>query len=105
MSERHEQQSNTATIERPKVKRPRLYKVLLHNDNYTTMEFVVQVLMEVFAKSASESTQIMLHIHHKGVGLCGLFTYDVAETKVQQVTHRARKSSYPLRCTMEPADE
>ena len=88
--------------ERASTKRPRLYKVLLHNDDYTTMEFVVFVLVELFNKSNTEATQIMLHVHTKGVGVCGVFPYDHAESKVNQVVQLAREQGHPLRCTMEP---
>ena len=88
--------------ERQKTKKPKLYKVLLHNDDYTTMEFVVYVLMELFHKSRTEATQIMLYVHTKGIGVCGVYTFDVAQTKVQQVTDNAREHGHPLMCTMEP---
>ena len=87
--------------ERPKVERPRRYLVVLHNDDYTTMEFVVLVLEKFFSKSREEATQIMLHVHRRGVGVCGVFTYEVAETKVTQVTEYARRNQHPLRCTLE----
>ncbi|MBI4864738.1 MAG: ATP-dependent Clp protease adapter ClpS [Candidatus Riflebacteria bacterium] len=92
-----------ATAKREKVKRPRLYKVLLHNDDYTTMEFVIQVLMQFFQKDHTEATQIMLNVHYKGIGVCGLYTREIAETKVGQVNDHARKSGYPLQCSMEVA--
>jgi ATP-dependent Clp protease adaptor protein ClpS len=76
--------------------------VLLHNDDFTTMEFVVMVLMEIFNKSRTEATHIMLYVHTKGVGLAGVFARDVAETKVQQVVDTAREQGHPLMCTMEP---
>lgn len=82
---------------------PPMYKVLLHNDDYTTMEFVVHVLMLIFRKSVEESTQIMLNVHRKGVGLCGVFPFEVAETKVTAVTRLARENGHPLKCTMEKA--
>jgi ATP-dependent Clp protease adaptor protein ClpS len=85
------------------LKEPPLYKVLLHNDDYTTMEFVVHVLMLVFHKSVEQATQIMLNVHKRGIGLCGLFTYEVAETKVETVTRLARENGHPLKCTMEKA--
>ncbi|KJS32188.1 MAG: Clp protease ClpS [Desulfatitalea sp. BRH_c12] len=85
------------------LKEPPLYKVLLHNDDYTTMEFVVHVLMLVFHKSVEQATQIMLNVHKRGTGLCGLFTYEVAETKVETVTRLARENGHPLKCTMEKA--
>ncbi len=86
---------------RPKTKRPRLFKVLLLNDDYTPMEFVVHVLERFFGKDMEEATEIMLHVHHKGVGICGVYTYEVAETKVTQVTDFSRKHQHPLQCTME----
>ncbi len=86
-----------------KLKVPPLYKVLLHNDDYTTMEFVVQVLQTVFHKAPAEATQIMLHIHRLGIGVAGVYTHEVAETKVTVVEAMARKHEYPLKCTMEEA--
>jgi ATP-dependent Clp protease adaptor protein ClpS len=80
---------------------PAMYKVLLHNDDYTTMEFVVQVLQAVFHRSITEATQIMLHIHRSGIGVAGVYTYEVAETKVAFVEALAKKNEYPLLCTME----
>ncbi len=85
------------------VKEPSMYKVLLHNDDYTTMEFVVHVLMLIFHKSVEEATRIMLSVHHKGIGMCGVYTYEVAEIKVETVTRLARQQGHPLKCTMEKA--
>jgi ATP-dependent Clp protease adaptor protein ClpS len=82
---------------------PPMFKVLLHNDDYTTMEFVVEILQKVFYKSPAEATRIMLLVHKSGVGVCGVFTVDIAETKVQIVHHLARESGFPLRCSMEEA--
>ncbi|NLI34570.1 MAG: ATP-dependent Clp protease adapter ClpS [Deltaproteobacteria bacterium] len=82
---------------------PRLYKVLLHNDDYTTMEFVVEILQRVFHKSPVEATQIMLNVHKRGIGVCGIFTAEVAETKVEMVHHLAKKNGFPLQCSMEEA--
>jgi ATP-dependent Clp protease adaptor protein ClpS len=90
-----------ATKTRPKTKKPSLYKVLLLNDDYTPMEFVVHVLEKYFSKGREEATRIMLHVHHKGVGVCGVFTYEVAETKVTQVMDFSRQHGHPLQCTME----
>jgi len=86
-----------------KLKKPPLYKVLLHNDDYTTKEFVVQVLQYVFHKEPTEAVQIMLHVHRKGIGVAGVFPYEVAETKVSLVESLARQNEYPLKCTMEEA--
>ncbi|WP_428033039.1 ATP-dependent Clp protease adapter ClpS [Ancylobacter sp.] len=93
----------TAVITRTKtqVKRPNLYRVLLVNDDYTPMEFVVHILEHFFSKNREEATQIMLHVHQHGVGECGIFTYEVAETKVTQVMDFARKHQHPLQCVME----
>ena len=86
---------------RPKTQKPSLYKVLLLNDDYTPMEFVIHVLEKFFGKNREEATDIMLHVHRRGMGLCGIYTYEVAETKVQQVMDYARASEHPLQCTME----
>lgn len=86
----------------PKVQRPRLYKVLLLNDDFTPMEFVVVLIERIFHKNREEATQIMLHVHQKGVGVCGIFTREVAETKVRQVLGFAKERQHPLQCTMEP---
>src|SRR6185436_9715482 len=86
---------------RTKTKKPSMYKVLMLNDDYTPMEFVVHVLERFFSKSREEATQIMLHVHRRGVGICGVFTYEVAETKVAQVTEFARRHEHPLQCTLE----
>lgn len=82
---------------------PPMYKVLLHNDDYTTMDFVVEILQKVFNKSHSEAVRIMLNVHHNGIGVCGIYPAEVAETKVAMVHHLARQNGYPLRCSMEEA--
>jgi len=82
---------------------PKMYRVILHNDHYTTMEFVIEVLMKVFYKQAAEATKIMLDVHKKGAGMCGVYTYDIASTKVFQVQHMARQREYPLKCSLEEA--
>ena len=87
--------------EQDKVQEPGYYKVILHNDNYTTMDFVVSVIREVFHKSVPEANRIMLDVHKKGRGIVGEYTYDIAATKVTQVEHKASKAGFPLRCTME----
>ena len=89
------------TKTRPKTKKPSLYKVLLLNDDYTPMEFVVHVLERFFSKPREEAVQIMLHVHRHGVGICGVYTFEVAETKVAQVIELARRHQHPLQCTME----
>ena len=86
---------------RPKTQKPSMYKVLLLNDDYTPMEFVVHVLESIFQKSRQEATDIMLHVHRRGVGVCGIFTFEVAETKVAQVMDFARANEQPLQCVME----
>ena len=86
---------------RTKTKKPSMYKVLMLNDDYTPMEFVIHVLEQFFSKNQDEATQIMLHVHQKGVGVCGVFTYEVAETKVNQTMDMARQHQHPLQCTIE----
>jgi ATP-dependent Clp protease adaptor protein ClpS len=95
--------NGTAVITRTRTqtKRPSMYRVLLLNDDYTPMEFVILVLQSYFNKNPEEATQIMLHVHHHGVGECGVFTYEIAETKVAQVMDHARKNQHPLQCIME----
>ena len=93
--------TGTITRTRTKTKKPSMYKVLLLNDDYTPMEFVVHVLQRFFSKNAEDATKIMLHVHQNGVGICGVFTYEVAETKVSQVMDLARQHDHPLQCTME----
>ena len=88
---------------REEVATPSLFKVLMHNDDYTTMEFVVEVLQEIFRKSSTEAEKIMLTIHFQGVGHCGTFPYAIAETKADQARLKARKAGFPLRCTLEEA--
>jgi ATP-dependent Clp protease adaptor protein ClpS len=86
---------------RPKTRKPAMYKVLMLNDDYTPMEFVVHVLERFFQKNREEATRIMLHVHRRGVGVCGVYTYEVAETKVTQVMDLARQNQHPLQCTIE----
>jgi ATP-dependent Clp protease adaptor protein ClpS len=89
------------TRTRTQTKRPNMYRVLLLNDDYTPMEFVIAILQAFFNKNPEEATQIMLHVHNNGVGECGVYTYEVAETKVAQVMDHARKNQHPLQCIME----
>jgi ATP-dependent Clp protease adaptor protein ClpS len=86
---------------KPKLKRPPLYKVIILNDDYTPMEFVVQVLETFFAMNREKATRVMLHVHTRGMGVCGVFTKDIAETKVSQVNDFSRSNQHPLLCTME----
>lgn len=88
---------------KPQLKQPPLYKVILLNDDYTPMDFVVSVLQVFFNMELEQATQIMLNVHHRGVGVCGIYTQDIAETKVQQVNEYARSHQHPLLCTMEEA--
>lgn len=80
---------------------PKMYRVILHNDHYTTMEFVVEVLVKVFYKPASEAAKIMLDVHKKGKGMCGVYTFDIAASKVSRVHHMARQREFPLKCSLE----
>ena len=89
------------TKTKPQTKRPNLYRVLILNDDYTPMEFVVHVLERFFGRDHEAATRIMLHVHHHGIGECGIYTYEVAETKVTQVMDFARKHQHPLQCVME----
>ena len=90
---------------RPRLKRPPLYRVLLLNDDYTTMEFVVKVLQAIFHHPEEKAAQIMLHVHQRGAGICGVYTREIAESKVEQVIQYAQQNQHPLQCTMEPDDD
>jgi len=94
-------QTGIITRTKPRTQRPSMYKVLILNDDYTPMEFVVHVLERFFNKNHEEATQIMLHVHRKGVGICGVYPYEIAETKVNHVVDFARKHEHPLQCTLE----
>ena len=96
-----EGRTGALTLTRTRTKKPSMYKVLMLNDDYTPMEFVVDVLQHIFQKTREEATQVMLHVHQKGVGVCGVYTYEVAETKVTQTVDYARKNQHPLQCTLE----
>ena len=93
--------TSVVTESKPKTKKPSMYKVLLLNDDYTPMEFVVAVLERIFHKNHDDATQIMLHVHQRGLGVCGVYPFDVAETKVTQVLDLAQRQQHPLQCTME----
>lgn len=97
-----DEQSGVATVRKEKLQAPRMYKVLMHNDDYTTMEFVVLVLQKFFNKNTNDAHTIMLEIHTKGFGICGIYTYEVAESKVAKVTKYARENGHPLKCSTEP---
>jgi len=96
-------QDSVATEDLVEIKEPRLYKVLLHNDDYTSMEFVISVLETVFNKSTPDATQIMLNVHHEGRGIAGVYTREISETKISAVHQLAEKNGFPLRCSMEVA--
>ncbi len=100
---RNDGDTNTGILveTKPKTKKPSMYKVLMLNDDYTPMEFVVHVLERFFGMSHERATQVMLHVHRRGVGVCGVFPYEVAETKVTQVMDFARRHQHPLQCTLE----
>ena len=100
-----QRQSGDQVLEktRPKTKRPQLFKVILHNDDYTTMQFVVDVLESIFQKSPAEAHRIMMHVHTRGLGVCGLYSHEIAETKVALVHDSAREHGFPLRASLEEA--
>ena len=97
-----DQQEAVITQKKKKVERPNLYKVILHNDHYTTMEFVVAVLVNIFHHEHSKAFQVMMHVHKKGEGVAGIYTYEIAETKAHKVINLAREMNFPLRCSVEP---
>jgi ATP-dependent Clp protease adaptor protein ClpS len=101
-NQEHEDEGGTSTIIKPKIQLPKKYKVLLHNDDYTTMEFVIFILQTVFHKTVEEAEQIMLEVHKKGIGLCGIYTFEIAESKAKKVERLAKEHSHPLMCTIEP---
>lgn len=102
MSKRRDGDSDVQTRTKPKVDIPPKYKVLIHNDDYTSMEFVVWILTAVFHHSEASATRVMLHVHRTGIGVAGIYTRDIAETRVEQVLKYAREAGHPLQCTMEP---
>lgn len=104
MSEKDPQYLDGPVVQeaKPKLRKPPFFKVILLNDDYTPMEFVVIILERFFHKNREEATRIMLHVHQKGIGVCGVFTWEVAETKVRQVLDFAKEHKHPLQCTLEP---
>ena len=100
---KHEQEGNVLEVQKTRLKPPPLYKVILLNDDYTPMEFVVMSLKRFFNMDLEQATRVMLHVHQKGVGVCGIFPYEIAETKVNQVMDFARQNQHPLQCTLEKA--
>ena len=99
---RWEEEGDVATETKRKVKQPPLYKVLLHNDDFTTQEFVVKILMGIFHHPRELAFEIMMHVHQRGIGIAGLFPYETAEAKVSQVHSLARENDFPLKCSLEP---
>jgi ATP-dependent Clp protease adaptor protein ClpS len=99
-----EEESGIAVLERSKVQKPRMFKVLLHNDDYTTMEFVVHVLERFFKKVEQDAQRIMMEVHMNGIGACGVYTKEVAETKTAKVNDYAEKQGHPLKCSFEPCE-
>lgn len=104
MPDKFPQPGDQALIEeaKPRLQKPRMYKVILLNDDYTPMEFVVVILKRFFYKNREQATQIMLHVHTRGIGVCGVYTRDIAETKVKEVLNFANEKKHPLQCTLEP---
>ena len=98
-----DEERGVATKVRPKTKKPSMYRVLLMNDAHPPMEFVISILMGVFSKSPEEATKIMLNVHQSGIGTCGVYTFEIAETKVSQVMDAAKRNQHPLQCTLEKA--
>ena len=101
IANRPDDQTGVITKSRSETKKPSMYKVLLLNDDFTPMEFVIAILMRFFGMDEQRATTIMLHVHRRGVGVCGVYSYEVAETKVGQVVDFARRNEHPLQCTME----
>lgn len=99
-----DEESGVATIRKEKLEPPRMYKVLMHNDDYSTMEFVVHVLQKYFQKSSPEAHAIMLEVHTRGFGVCGIYTFEVAESKTAKVIKYSRENGHPLKCSTEPCD-
>ncbi len=103
-NEENDSEDSVLTTTQQEVRPPSKYKVLLHNDDYTTMEFVIEVLQQFFQKSYPEAQEIMWKVHHEGVGICGIYSFEVAETKASKVGRYAREKGHPLKCSIEPCD-
>ncbi|MBC7537818.1 MAG: ATP-dependent Clp protease adaptor ClpS [Bacteriovorax sp.] len=101
-SDNDDEEGGTSTVIKNKVELPKKYKVLLHNDDYTTMEFVIFILQGVFHKTIEESEKIMMEVHRTGIGLCGIYTFEIAESKSKKVERLAKEHSHPLMCSIEP---
>ena len=101
--EQHQEHGLALEEAQPEVKLPPMYRVVLLNDDYTPMDFVIEILKTFFSMSHDRATQVMLHVHTKGKGVCGVFTYEIAETKVAQVNEYSRQNEHPLKCSMEKA--
>jgi len=99
---KREREGDVALKPRKKTKKPELYKVLVHNDDYTSMDFVVMVLESIFSKSPAEAYRVMIHVHESGIGIAGVYSHDVAETKVALTHAAAKDAGHPLRCSIEP---
>jgi ATP-dependent Clp protease adaptor protein ClpS len=99
--DKSDSEGESKVLIRREAQRPKMYKVLLHNDDYTTMEFVVKVLQKIFHKTVEEANAIMMSVHMSGMGVCGIYTYEIAESKVQSVKKFAKESNHPLKCTIE----
>ena len=97
-----DEQSGVATVRKEKLQTPRMYKVLMHNDDYTTMEFVILVLQKFFQKNYDDAQSIMLSVHQRGFGVCGIYTHEVAESKTAKVMKYAKDNGHPLKCSIEP---
>lgn len=98
-------EGSTDLAEKIRLKKPKMYKVLMHNDDYTTMEFVIHVLQKFFSKNYDESHAIMLKVHHDGIGICGIYTFEVAESKASKVNKYSKSKGHPLKCSIDPCED
>jgi ATP-dependent Clp protease adaptor protein ClpS len=104
MSSETDKEEQSGTVTKDKLEPPRMYKVIMHNDDYTTMEFVLHVLQKYFSKNHDDAYAIMLEVHTRGFGICGIYTFEVAESKVAKVIKYARENGHPLKCSTEPEE-